>query len=79
MAVRHGSADAYRALRDLWHELLGKSKSQPSASARAVLGCALEALRFYLDGLPHPPTPADMRWFIDRVDDIFTECRRRNS
>jgi hypothetical protein len=81
-----GFDDVFDSLRGIFSELFGTPWSSTSradfpidGSARAVLGSALEALRYYLDRLPHVPSHFEIRWFHARADEIFAEFKGRKS
>jgi hypothetical protein len=74
------------SLRGIFAELFGGPRSwiirdaiPLDGSAQAVLGCALEALRYYLAASAQAPSRADVGWFHTRVDEIIAERMRRKS
>jgi hypothetical protein len=42
-------------------------------SARSLLACALDYLRYYLDRSAIAPTDADLAWYKARVDELFAQ------
>lgn len=73
-------------LRGIFAELFGGPRSwiirdavPPDGSAHAALGCALEALRYYLGGMSRAPLSTEVRWFHVQTDEIFAEFINRKS
>ena len=76
----------FASLRGIFVELFGTPQSRTShadipfdRSARATLGSALEALRYYLGGMSRAPSSTEIRWFHAQADEIFSGFMRHAS